>query len=245
MTAEQLDFIERQANAWREIRQWAKDAEDHPLIPTQPGGSWDGPGSTLDGAQAVVLWLPKLITKLGIKTILDAPCGDWTWMKHVDLFGVDYTGWDVDEVRIEKCDNTVNTPRGSRARTTAKKVRFEEVNLLKVRDVPKVDLIICRDFLSCLLDEHIQHVLTRFKLSGSTWLLITTYPGASNEYTYDPSQQTWDGYLERPVNLEGPPWNLEPVARVPEVSGPGGVLTMPRDMALFPLNHGAVWTDAS
>ena len=39
--------------------------------------------------------LPALVKELGVRSLLDAPCGDFNWMRHVDLDGVEYTGGDV------------------------------------------------------------------------------------------------------------------------------------------------------
>jgi hypothetical protein len=47
--------------------------------------SKSGPGSSLDQTAVIRDRLPKLLAKLGIKSVLDIPCGDLNWMQHVDL----------------------------------------------------------------------------------------------------------------------------------------------------------------
>ena len=39
-----------------------------------------GPGSTLNEAKPITVWMKKNLRKLGIRTIVDAACGDFNWM---------------------------------------------------------------------------------------------------------------------------------------------------------------------
>jgi hypothetical protein len=39
--------------------------------------------------------LPVLIEDFHIKSILDAPCGDFSWMSKVNLRGINYVGVDI------------------------------------------------------------------------------------------------------------------------------------------------------
>ena len=57
--------------------------------------SVSGGGSEMQNTEAIRRELPYLIQKFGIKSILDIPCGDWNWMKSVDLCGASYIGADI------------------------------------------------------------------------------------------------------------------------------------------------------
>jgi hypothetical protein len=53
-----------------------------------------GPGSSLSRTAGLRVELPKILQSFGIRRIVDAPCGDMNWMRHLeyqfDLFiGVD------------------------------------------------------------------------------------------------------------------------------------------------------------
>ena len=54
-----------------------------------------GVGSTLDSTRVVRVELPKAVRELGARVLLDVPCGDFTWMAHVDLSGIEYIGGDI------------------------------------------------------------------------------------------------------------------------------------------------------
>jgi len=52
--------------------------------------SGSGTGSELAATENVSAYLPELFRRLQVSKFLDAPCGDWNWMRRVDLSGVDY-----------------------------------------------------------------------------------------------------------------------------------------------------------
>lgn len=171
------DFITTQERTWSEIPKSLDWCE-----------SRSGPGSTLEVTAPARDFLAVVIQRYGVQSILDAPCGDYNWMAHVDLSGVRYLGWDL------------VPPQGD---------LFEKVNLLTVDHAPAVDLIICRDFMIHLPDEQITRVLNLFVESGSWLLLTTNHPMAVNGPQLDPAGEAgFAAYWQRPVNLEAPPFNL-------------------------------------
>jgi hypothetical protein len=228
-------FIAHQARAWEEIREWAQEAEAHPMIPTKEGGSWDGPGASLENTRELIQWLPEMWKKLEVVTVLDAACGDWNWMQHVDLTGIYYTGWDVDPGRIQKCKERMIAGHFVGEPTN---ISFNTVNLLTAEAIPQYDMILCRDCLGHFTNGYISRVLRRFRDSASRYLMASTYPHTENQFEYDPRRWAWLGYLERPVNLEAPPWQLHKLDALAEPDGPGGVLTIPHELGLFKLKNG-------
>ncbi|HEX4607283.1 MAG TPA: hypothetical protein VH092_03680, partial [Urbifossiella sp.] len=62
--------------------------------------SASGPGSDPDQTGRLVAELPGLLSEFGVQTLLDLPCGDFHWMRRVDLRGVRYTGGDIVEELI-------------------------------------------------------------------------------------------------------------------------------------------------
>lgn len=186
-----MKFAERQASAWHQIR---AQFEGH--VETV-----NGPGSTYLATQEIRAALPYIFDKYDIKSMLDAPCGEWNWMQHVNLTGITYIGWDVDAVSIQR--NRRKWPKHT----------WEHVNLLNTTwSLPNVDLILCRDFFLHLPNRYINVVLRKFRNSGSDYLLTTNWPGADNTRLCDleGGEDDRPGYYCQPVDLEAKPFSLGP-----------------------------------
>jgi hypothetical protein len=57
--------------------------------------SVSGSGSSLRMTQNVRNSLPSLIETFAVKSIFDAPCGDFNWMKLINLQNISYIGGDI------------------------------------------------------------------------------------------------------------------------------------------------------
>lgn len=152
--------------------------------------SISGPGSNMSETVAVRNMLPGLLKTLGVKTFLDAPCGDFNWMQAVDL-GVDkYYGMDILVDRIR--ENIHNHQRPDR--------EFMYGDIVW-SDLPRVDLIFCRDCMVHLPYKGIFLALENFRHSGSTYLMATSY--VTIDHNSDCSLWDW-----RKINLSIFPFML-------------------------------------
>jgi hypothetical protein len=152
--------------------------------------SVSGTGSDLSQTEDLRRRLPELLKELGVKSLIDAPCGDLNWMGGVawEEMGVKYIGVDIVAELIEKL----------RARYPGR--QFECCDL--VTDIlPKAELIFCRDCLVHLPLAEICEVIRNFARSGATWLLTTTFPKSGVN-----KDVRWSGW--RPLNLEMAPFNF-------------------------------------
>jgi hypothetical protein len=158
----------------------------------QSAESTSGRGSEAACTIKIQESLVSILQEFNIKSIVDAPCGDFNWMSRVPLSSIDYQGLDIVPEVIEK------------ARTKYNKVglSFTVADITKT-PLPTVDLIICRDGLVHLSFKDIFSALKNFKNSHSTYLLTTTYPNLSVNRNI-PSG-SW-----RPLNFEKPPFNFSP-----------------------------------
>jgi len=154
-----------------------------------------GPGSDLEQTRAVRARLPALLHELGVKTMLDVPCGDFFWMKTLDL-DVDYTGADIVDALVERNAHRYGTARR----------RFVQLNL-QADPLPQVDLVFCRDCLVHFPTRGVAAALANIKRSGSTYLLTTTFD--ERTVNDDIRVARW-----RPLNLERAPFRLPPPLRV-------------------------------
>lgn len=158
--------------------------------------SYSGRGSCIYTTEDVRKHLPIILEQFKIKSIVDAPCGDWNWMKLIELSGIKYKGYDiVDEV----LDNNIKTYR-------KEDVNFFWKDLLSEDFDDKVDLIICRDFLFHISNESVLNMLEKFKKSGSKYLLSTSFEKTTVNTDINTSDND-NGF--RAINLMKDPFNIK------------------------------------
>jgi hypothetical protein len=161
-------------------------------------GSVSGHGSDLIQTATIRREIANLSATLGIKTMLDAPCGDYYWMKEVPMDLTSYVGADIVAEMIES----------NQRQYGSSKVGFRVLDIMK-DDLPRVDLILCRDCLVHLPLQAAASALRNFVRSGSKYLLTTTYPGALKRNEQLLITGNW-----RPLDLQLPPFSLPEPVRV-------------------------------
>src|SRR3954454_9461674 len=131
--------------------------------------SVSGQGSELSATKRVREQLVKLIEDESIRTIVDVPCGDFNWMKHVvSNVAVDYTGIDiVEDIVIEN-----NAKFGSDS------VHFRHGDLVE-GPIPRADLVIVRDCLIHLSFADAAKAIRNIEESGSANVLMSNYPNVT------------------------------------------------------------------
>ena len=152
--------------------------------------SRSGTGSSLDSTARLRDSLPPLLRSLNARRLLDVPCGDFNWMRHVDLSGIDYTGGDIVDVMIE----------ANRKRYASAARKFMRVDLTS-GPLPTADVILCRDGLVHFSFDNIIAAFRTMKASGAKYLLTTTF--LDWQVNTDIVDGDW-----RPLNLEKPPFLL-------------------------------------
>jgi SAM-dependent methyltransferase len=162
--------------------------------------SVSGPGSTEARGADFQDELIALLDGWNVRSILDAPCGDFNWMRNVlakrDLR---YTGVDIVEELIV---------RNSRLHGAGNR-RFLCGDMTRA-DLPRADLIVCRDGLVHLSFVDARAAIRNFRRTGSRYLLATTFVGRPRN-----SDVPTGGW--RLLNLEVPPFAFPaPLALVDE-----------------------------
>jgi SAM-dependent methyltransferase len=155
-----------------------------------------GRGSTLRSTDSIRRDLPALLRELDVRSVLDAGCGDFHWFQTMDLALESYVGIEVVEELAAANQERYGT--GQRLFTSLDITRD---------DLPRVDLILCRDCLVHLKNRHIRAALENFRRSGSTYLLATTFSGDH------PNEEAPLGGW-RPLSLERAPFRLGPPLRL-------------------------------
>lgn len=155
-----------------------------------------GRGSTLQRTDAIRREIPALFRELHVRSVLDAGCGDFHWFQTLELELDRYVGVEVVEELA-----AINQERYGNDRR-----QFVSLDVTR-DDLPRVDLILCRDCLVHLKNGQIRAALRNFRRSGSTYLLATTFTGDH------PNEEAPLGGW-RPVNLKRAPFNLGPPLRL-------------------------------
>lgn len=126
------------------------------------GCSKSGGGSTLDATANVRRELPRLFDDLGIRTLVDLGCGDFSWMREVKpLPG--YIGIDIVESIV--ADN--------RKRYAGDGVSFLCRDVTKAA-IPRSDAVLCREVLFHLSFADIRKLIANVIESRATYFLATT-----------------------------------------------------------------------
>lgn len=152
--------------------------------------SVSGMGSDENETRIITRELFTLFNDLNISTMLDIPCGDFHWMKNVDLNSIDYTGADIVEELIQK----------NRKKYARDGIRFQCLNLIKDK-LPKMDLVFCRDCLVHFSFVDIFLALDNICNSQSEYFVTTTFTG--RRVNHDIVTGQW-----RTLNLELAPFML-------------------------------------
>ncbi len=152
--------------------------------------SVSGIGSSLEQTQEIIKNLPIVFQEFEITSMLDIPCGDFNWMRNIDLSKMKYTGADIVEA-IVKANNEKHK---------SENIHFVQFNLIEDQ-LPQVDLIFCRDCLVHLSFKDILDSIENIKISGSNYLITTTFTAQSANK--DIHTGGW-----RPLNLQLPPFNF-------------------------------------
>jgi hypothetical protein len=171
--------------------------------------SRSGRGSNIRSTATLRAVLPSLLRELDTRTMLDIPCGDFHWMKEVDLSINRYIGGDIVKELVES--NIQKFGNATR--------EFLVLDITK-DTLPQVDLIFCRDCLVHFSNEDVFRGIKNIKDSKSKYLLTTTF--TQRETNEDIVTGWW-----RPLNLQKAPFNFpEPIKVINEnYTGQEGLYT--------------------
>ena len=165
--------------------------------------SVSGPGSEALNTIKIRSKIISIIKKFRIKIIVDAPCGDFNYMKLINKKikhkNIKYIGIDIVDKIIK-----INMKKYS-----DKNIKFLSLNILD-DPLPTCDLLICRDFLQHLSNQNILKFKKRLMNINFKYLLITSHQSK----IFIENQDIADGDF-RHTNLLGAPLNFpKPVMRI-------------------------------
>jgi hypothetical protein len=156
--------------------------------------SKSGGGSTLAATAELRAELPQLLSDLDVGVLIDAPCGDFNWMRHVHLPVQQYIGGEIVPGLIDRLTREYATEHR----------RFMLLDVTK-DPLPPADALFCRDLLLHLSFADIERMKRNFIRSDCTYLITSTYPNIKVNFDILTGEV-------RPMNLLLPPFNWpEPI----------------------------------
>ncbi len=176
--------------------------------------SASGFGSSLEATRDARTALTEIITDYSISSLLDIPCGDYNWLRHVPYDGL-YWGADI----------VPDLVAANKARYANERRRFLVLDVTE-DPLPRTDLVWCRDCLNHLSLSEGARALGNIVASGARYAVLTHYPNAAI------NRDQPSGFDYRPLNLQEAPFSWPPPARLwTESSEPG------KTLALWPLDE--------
>ena len=158
------------------------------------GNLWKNPesasgfGSTLAATGPTRERLERLIEEYRIGSILDAPCGDFNWMRTLRFDGL-YTGMDIVPVLVER-----NRERHGNAR------RSFLAGDIVVDALPAAEMVLSREGLNHLPLADAAAALERLAAAATRILVVTHYPALTANGDQPAS------FRYRPLNLTAAPF---------------------------------------
>ena len=127
--------------------------------------SGSGQGSEVAYTAPLRKWLIKNLNLLNIKTFVDAPCGDFNWIKLVvPEVKINYIGLDIVDDVIERNKSTYGSDR----------IKLGVADICE-DELPDCDIIMVRDCLFHLSNEDINRFLNNLSKTNYNYLLTTTH----------------------------------------------------------------------
>lgn len=168
--------------------------------------SRSGPGSSLLYTEKLRRQLPEMFRRFSIKTMIDAPCGDFHWMRHLmEECDIVYVGGDIVQPMIEQDQRDYANDH----------IRFVHLDITK-GPLPNVDLWFCRDCFCHLSVADIRASLQRFAESDIPYLFASHVSAPLVPHNHDIVSGDF-----RPVALFEPPFSLprDVLYRIDDVYG--------------------------
>eukprot|EP00903_Cladosiphon_okamuranus_P012120 g11372.t1 len=188
--------------------------------------------SKLSSTFSIRSGLAGVLSAFNIESMLDAPCGDLTWMPLVTgIQNVRYTGVDIVELAVENNIKKFGAGRERRDRDVDVDELGEEIadvmergeglrnpvfvtadlveGLPESQDGKPFDLVFVRDLMVHLPARHNLKIIQNVQASGARFLMASTYVEANENDV----SETFDPPVGHLINLSLPPYCLpEPIA---------------------------------
>jgi len=184
--------------------------------------SGSGVGSEIGYTEPLRSWLVSAIPKYNVRTFVDAPCGDFNWMRLVlEQVDVEYFGFDiVDEVIDE-----------NNQKYSSNKIHFGVADI-REDELPGCDFLMVRDCLFHLSFDDIDRFFRNIFPLDYRYLLTTTHIVESSFRNTD--IRTGDFRL---INLFSLPFNFDIGSVIERIDDYPSGYSKPQEMILIAKAH--------
>lgn len=177
--------------------------------------SVSGIGSSKRETRAILEQAPGLFAAHGIRTMIDAPCGDLHWIGPLIPALDRYIGIDIIPQVLARAE--------MKARALELGSAEFRIGDIVTEVLEPVDVILCRDCLVHLTFGMIDQALKNFRASGSRFLLTTHFEDPGDDYVSPKLNMEIPVGRWRPLSLTSAPIGMPPpVAEIVEVSFTAG-----------------------
>ena len=167
-------------------------------------GTRSGFGSTLRSTTRIREQLPRLCKELDISSLLDAPCGDFHWMRQTDISSLRYVGGDIANNVIEELN----------ASTQSDDVDFMYFDITQTPFLA-VDAWLCRDCLIHLPLALCIKAMENFCQSNLRYVMLTHFEDTDENKDIPIGRYSPRNMTKAPFNLPTP---LQSIIDGPQVT---------------------------
>src|SRR5687767_865601 len=166
---------------------WGRDAT---------GKGTSGSGSTIEVTREYRSYVEDFIKKHGVKSVVDAGCGDWSFSSAMDWADASYLGVDIASDVIAAV----------RKKHEKGRITFQVGDITE--ELPAADLLISKDVLQHLSNELVHKFITNNLRKGKyKWVILTNDRGSENRDVAS------GGY--RAIDLAAPPFEVTGLVDLP------------------------------
>ena len=166
---------------------WGKDVT---------GKGTSGSGSTLEITREYRAYVEEFVKTHGVKSVVDAGCGDWAFSSAIDWGEASYLGVDIASDVIEAVRKKYENGR----------IKFRVGDITE--ELPAADLLISKDVLQHLSNRLVQKFIRNNLRKGKyKWAILTNDRGSANT-DLEPG-----GY--RAIDLAAPPFAVQGLVDLP------------------------------
>lgn len=197
-TLKKLPWFNQIWNSYKKIRGRLNKTEDifTKIYTNNAWGGTDsvsGTGSDLIQTEVLVRELDSLLKAMNISTVLDIPCGDFNWMKKVNLSNIKYIGADIVKDIVIK----------NKEKYSKENIVFINLNLINDL-LPTTDLILSRDCFVHFSFNDIFLAIENICKSKSKYILTTTFTEVKNNIDIVTGEWRTINLMEKPFNFPTP-----------------------------------------